>query len=581
MGSIRIRQFGGIKPRDKRGEGESSRASIARDVKLWHGSLQPWRYPAVTTELSPDAVGCIKEMYMTDCCIISSTKECANFGEIETNCGRVFSTGHMDWPAYTHVPSCAQSCGDHREDVVWHRLGVPRPPNRLTLTGYTYGSNDSGTLISKNRNVDLEMRAYAFSFVNAYGEESEMSPPSVVINTAQDSECTLQFSVPPLDTGYEDPEFIRIYRAGSGFSGENAQMSTAEFFYVEDIPFRTGNFTHLDDVDTANMDEVNMSECHKPPLANLENLTVTENGVLVASEGKNVWFSEPWRPHAWSCYMNLDECVKGIAVQGPNIYVLTTGTPYIISSNVPADDCKCCRDIVKVRMPAPLLCKRSLVKTANGVMYATDTGLAQISGTSLQIDTHTFMAEDDWQKWYPHDLIGAYYNGRYFGFNKERGFIWDVNEGAFSDTYLGESGKFTELSLTPTSVYVTEHNKLLMTMNEGDNTQNIYTWDESDTYMPYTWRTRLNIEGGLKNFSAMKIVFEDWLRTRKSPTSVTVRLYADDKIVFARNVNCSKPFRLPKGYDALNYEIEIEGTESVMEIHMATSMQELTLINNA
>jgi hypothetical protein len=51
--------------------------------------------------------------------------------------------------------------------------------------------------------------------------------------------------------------------------------------------------------------------------------------------------------------------------------------------------------------------------------------------------------------------------------------------------------------------------------------------------------------------------------------------------MFERKITCGKPFRLPKGYDGLNWEIELTGIEQINEVHMATSMTELVLLNNA
>jgi hypothetical protein len=209
-------------------------------------------------------------------------------------------------------------------------------------------------------------------------------------------------------------------------------------------------------------------------------------------------------------------------------------------------------------------------------MWATDVGLVKLTGNQMQFETHAFMAEDDWAAFYPHDLKGVYYKGNYFGFNSERGFIWTINSGVYSEEFLGENAKFSTLSLTPKAVYRSDQNKLYMVFNGA-----IHEWDSAAVYMPYRWRSRLNIEAGLKNFSVAKVVFEKYLRTKKSPDPVHFRLYADDKLIFERKITCGKPFRLPKGYDALNWEIELTGIAQVNEFHMATSMSELTLTNNA
>jgi hypothetical protein len=273
--------------------------------------------------------------------------------------------------------------------------------------------------------------------------------------------------------------------------------------------------------------------------------------------------------------MNLDDCIKGITVSGESIYVVTNGKPYVVGINSPDEHCRCCRPIVRIEESAPILCKRSLVTTPTGAMWASEVGLVRMQGNQIQIDTHGYMAEDDWQSWFPHDLQGVYYKGAYFGFNAQRGFIWHMLTGMYSEEFLGDNARLSTLSLTPTALFKTDQNILYMVF-KGD----IYRWDASNTYMPYRWKSKLNTDGGLQNYSSAKVVFEKYLRTLKSPHPVLFRLYADDKLIFARNVTCGKPFRLPKGYDGLNWEVEIEGIEQVNEIHLATSMSELTLVNN-
>lgn len=573
MGSIRITEFGGMKPREHRGLGANSRASIARNAKLRSGALRPFRYPSL--ELETDKKIC--KLFQSECCFICSENPCANFTTGDTNCDRIFSTGVLDYPAYALHPDCSENCGELPE-LEWFRLGVPQPTgtpvvSNLTLTDNPADCTDCEVGFERSR----EMRAYSYTFVNSYGEEGQPSPISDIVDADYDSTATIGLSIPPLEDGYEEPVFIRIYRAGSGWSEEGEwEGSMSDFFHVDDIPYQEGNFTYEDLADNSCLGETCMSECYYPPLDCLQNITSTDDGVLVASEGKNLWFSEPWRFHAWSCHLNLDDCIEAIVVNGAFIYVATTGHPYVISIKNAEVDCTCCREVNKIQHPHPIACKKSMVKTHNGVMWASNTGLVQLSGGSLQIDTHDFMSEDDWQEWYPHDITGVYYKGMYLGFNSERGFIWDFNDGIYADSYPGESGKFTQLDITPYAAYVSKQNFLFLTFDGG-----IYRFDNSDTFMPYIWRSKLHVEGGLQNFSAMKIVFEKWLRTRKSPNPVIMRLYADGKLVFTRKVSCSRPFRLPKGYDALNWEIELQGIESIMEVHMATSMQELVLLNNA
>jgi hypothetical protein len=581
MGSLRITAFGGIKPKAMRNSQGPTSASVANDIKLWHGTAEPWRYPEKQIETGKTALCSI---FAYKCCWLGSENPCANYTIGDVECPRIFSTGVMQWPAYATLENCnavdcqsGDCCGTFVEPT-WCRLGVPKPQTKPTLVGgIVTPGGDPCTSCEGNKQNSMESRAYFYTFVNEYGEESAHSPISDIKDIDTDSSVTLGFSIPPVTDGYCNPVSIRIYRAGSSVKDSGSwEGVTSDFFLVDEIDFQTGNFTHLEDTPPDMIAEPYV-ECHNsPPPEGLENITNLKNGVLVGSVGNKLWFSEPWKFHAWNCFMNLDDCIKAIAVSGDNIYVATNGSPYIVSINNTEENCRCCRSIVRVEESAPILCKRSMVSTPTGVIWASDVGLVRMTGNQVQIDTHSFMAEDDWQEWFPHDLQGVYYKGSYFGFNAQRGFIWHMLTGMYSEEFLGENARLSTLSLTPTAVHRTDQNGLYMVFN-GD----IYKWDSANTFMPYRWRTKLHTEGGLQNYSAAKVVFEKYLRTLKSPHPVVFRLYADDKLMFARNVICGKPFRLPKGYDALNWEIEIESVEQVNEIHLATSMSELTALNNS
>ena len=576
MPAIRITDFGGMRPRDGRYFGAPGRAELARDVKLWHGTLEPWRYPSKDICTGQDK---ICKMHKQDCCWVVSDNPCANFTRGDTDCNIVYSTEHMPWPAYAILPDDCCDCAV--PELEWCRLGIPKPVNEPvvtdlgTLTPPVDGPNDTMWKSDAYEQIKREPRSYIYTFVNELGEESAPSDPSEVFDVDIDSPATIQAIIPALEDGFK-VESIRIYRGvptagnlgtpgqldtktASGGQGPFYQAVESTFLFVGEVPFTEGILTFTDD----------------PPPECLKNLIMTENGTLVGSEGKNVWFSEPWRFHAWSCHLNLDYGVEALGFQDGLIYVATNSYPYIIRQDYGEEDCKCCRDVTMITTKAPITCKRSMVKTPQGFIWATLTGLVKVSGPMLRVDTHNYMAEDDWAKYFPHKIYGEYWKGLYFGFNGSKGFIWDVTDGAHSDQFLGDSTKLVELSLTPDTVYATDQDELYMSF-DGD----IYRWDSSDTFMPYLWRSQINVEGGLRNYSAMKVVFKDWLRTRKAPNPVNIRFYADDKLVFTRQVNCSRPFRLPKGFDALNFQIEISGIEEVMEVHMATSMQELTLLNN-
>lgn len=607
MPSIRVVAFGGMKPKDNRNFGQASRAEVARDVKLWHGTLEPWRYPSKFLETGEEKLCSI---YKQDCCYIASPNPCADFARGDTDCNIVYSTGHMPWPAYALLPDNCDPC--EYPELEWKRLGVPNPeraPDIIdfdppkapvplpVVTGGDYDCQDPDYCgdaaqaepwqSNAGEQKSREPRSYIYTFVDPLGNESAPSEASEVIDTDINGNATIGFVTTPPEDGFEIA-FIRIYRGVPLYGNpEDPRVNVpgqmqfqeavgSEYFFVSEIPYTEGMVTFTDDVPADCLGEIAPKCCFGPPPECLENLIVTENGTLVGSVGKKVYFSEPWRFHAWACDLNLDHCVKAMEFSRGQIYVATDSYPYVINPEFGDEDCYCCRQVTKATIKAPITCKKSMVSTATGVMYASNHGLIKMDGAALNVNTSSYLSQDNWLKYRPHELTAAYHMGMYFGFNSQGGFIWDVSEGAYSDEYIGEAARFTELSLTPDAVFTTDQDELVMSF-DGD----IYKWDDSDTFMPFFWRTKLNVEAGYRNYSVAKIVGKDWLRTRSFPNEVTVRFYIDDKLMFTRKVNCSKPFRLPRGFEGINFQIELEGIEEIMELHMATSHGELTNTNNS
>lgn len=641
MPSIRINAFGGLKYKDKRGVGDTSRASIAKDVNLEHGDLQPWRYPAMAADTRLNKACTI---YKNKCCWVASDNQCASFVHSDTYCNRLFSTEHKEWPAFAITSDRGDDCGCEEVcDLTWWRLGIPMPRNRpmyqndpfvspkidMPETVSTYDCEAAGDYrlddyvnqqdddpyndyagpddfcdtvgyantdpwkSDAGRQIKKEPRSYVYTYVNEFGEESDPSLPSVVKDADVDSGANLQLNIANISSeGYKTPVAIRIYRGVPAQASPDSQESelftdndltnyyhavNSVFLFAKEIPFQEGLINVTDNTNAEDLGEALMDEHNKPPLSDLQNIQMLESGSLVASRKNELWFSEPWKFHSWNCFMNLDDCIINFKVVGSKIYVATNSHPYIINAYPEeVEDCKCCRSVNKLIELAPIASKRSMVITNSGVMWATNTGLVKLTGDAFKIETHSIMAEDDWQKWMPHHIHGEFYKGKYFGFNAERGFIFDIVDGHYAENYIGEASNFTELTMCPESVYKTKQNELYMSFDGK-----IHKWNSADTFMPYTWRSKLNVEGGLKNFSIMKVVFSDWLRTRRSPTPVVIRYFADDKLIFTRQVSCSRPFRLPKGFDALNFMIEVEGIEKVNEIHIATDKTSLINLNNS
>lgn len=86
--------------------------------------------------------------------------------------------------------------------------------------------------------------------------------------------------------------------------------------------------------------------------------------------------------------------------------------------------------------------------------------------------------------------------------------------------------------------------------------------------MEYRWKSKEYVMPGRTTWGAAKVVFKNGC--------VTLKLYVDKRLVFNKKVvNCS-PFRLPSQIAGVTAEIELVGDATISEVHIASTMRELT-----
>ncbi|MFN9954818.1 MAG: hypothetical protein ACK55I_17105, partial [bacterium] len=95
------------------------------------------------------------------------------------------------------------------------------------------------------------------------------------------------------------------------------------------MPIATVNYT--DYKRQSDLGEIMPSLDWEPPPTNLKGLKVMANGIFTAFSGKDLCFSEPFMPHAWSSknFLPVDATIVGLGTFGQSVAVLTDSFPYI------------------------------------------------------------------------------------------------------------------------------------------------------------------------------------------------------------------------------------------------------------
>lgn len=386
-----------------------------------------------------------------------------------------------------------------------------------------------------------ESRVYAWTWVNkeaGFEFESAPSPASntVEVRVAQSVAISGREVVP---TGYVVTHW-RLYRAVSGV-----------YLFVTELPVSQVSYT--DSILAEDLGEELPSLTWLPPPATLAGLTNLPNGIMAGFTGRDVYFCEPYRPHAWPVqYMqSLDFPVIGLGRMDTTLAVLTTGTPYFIQGSSPD-----AMVVVKSDLEQACASKRSIVSTNNSVIYASPDGLVLLSSSGSRVLTEQMFTRAQWQATFNPTSIHAYqHDMKYVAFytvgNTTGGFIFDLTTGQMILHTLYATAGYNDL----------QADKLYTAFS--DRTVKIWL---AGSALSYTWKSKKFTMPQIMGFSCAQVEAEAY--------PVTAKIYSDGMLVHTQTVASRTPFRLPvtPGRD---WEFQIEGNTEVFAVLVAQSMEEL------
>lgn len=466
-------------------------------------------------------------------------------------------------------------------------LGIPAPTVAPGVT-HTDGSGSN------------ETRAYVYTWVSAYGEEGPPSPPTLyTTHTTSTWEITLTAPGTGVTTG-RNIEKVRIYRTITGTSG-----STTYYLVHEQVIADT---TYSDTVPTTDVASNNILESvfYEPPPSDLKGIISMPNGIVAGFRGNEVWFCQPYLPHAWPSIYTLavEGDIVGLGVVGQTLIVCTTGSPYAISGSNPASMSQ-----ARLAFSEPCLSRGSIISTPVGVAYASPNGVAVAVPGQVQVITRNLISKDLWNDeqnyLYLPSLRASTLNGGYYCWGSIlRGcFSPDAfNEEVFQqDDYTGSyRGAFIDLTNQRVGF-----NKLF----NADPTFNCYTdtwtgevfvirdgkvqWldiSPKRSREPFVWRSKIFTMPNKRNLEAMRVWFStypdspelnpvrntDLVQTLADDQYGLVRVYADGRLVMTRELRTDGEFmRTPSGFKATEWQIEVEARVKIKSVEAATVAKEL------
>lgn len=525
-----LQNMGGIAPKVTSELLPENLAQTASNLLLHKGGVAPLKNP--TTVATPTKSGVKKTIY--------------RYGISQPESQYWFS-----WTTPVHVCR-GPIAGDTTERTYFTGDGVPKKTD-LTLalqggTSYPVASYNLGvpaptaapslTQVSGTGPTVAESRAYVYTNVSAWGEESAPSPAA--ISTADATHVVKLSGFSTVPTGQYNIVKRYIYRSVTSSAGTN-------YYWVGEILSSATEFT--DNVDVAAIGEPLVTLDWDTPPDTLSGLIALPSGALCGFTGKQVCFSVIGAPYAWPQKYRLtcDYDIVAVAPMGQGVAVLTTGFPYFINTGDPE-----AAQMIRTDEEQACVSARSVVPFQGGVIYASPDGLVLFSQQGAKLLTEALYDHETWQTLNPTTIFAAKHDNRYYAF-------FDGGGGLILDT----TGNLSTHDIAATAAYV---DPVLdqMYVAVGTNIQKWYAGSAKTT----TWKSkRFNLPTPT-NFSCFQVKANTY-------ANLTFKLYVDGVLAYSVAVAGPSPQRLPSGFLARGYEFEITGVDHWTLCAIANSMTEL------
>ncbi len=552
-----------------------SGAQIAKNCKLVDGSIAPMRFPADYRTLANDNV--------------------------------MFYKLGDTWFEYNKIVDVVRApiaknrlyiTGDGTPKIVIDNSEVydlaVKPP-QAPLTASVTGDPDPTT---------QSTIAYAYTYVTATDDESEPSPLSNEVVRSSGMEVTLKgFANDPtllelqstVAGSYKrDVNRIRIYRTQTSASGATSLYLIAE----HQFPVPTDSAPYTDMPEETPIQETIPTLSANPPPEDLQGIIALPNGIMAGFTGNKLYFSEAWKPHSWpeNYVLTTSFDIVGLGAFGRSIAIMTKGNPYIASGITPD---AMAMELIEVNYPC--VSKRGIVDLGYSVAYPSTDGLVIVSAKGAELATRNIFTRAQWQELSPETMIASQFDGRYilgYSYTDKAGVL---QQGTIIIDLTGKQPFITRTDMYFPYMYFEVGAGKLYVLNG----QRVQEWDSPKSgSMQMTWRSKKIVLDGHINLGASMVDADPMESAPAATPSITVgdsnfvsgsfsgtvvngsavtassgaefqaTIYADGNAV-RTFTDLNTVARLPGGFLARTWEIEITGRRTITSIYAAWSPSEL------
>lgn len=614
MASIHLTTFAGLNTAVSPRLTKKEYAQIAHNCLLWDGAIRPmakW----VNLNISD-----------TDKYSIDIAEDDATFV-----LSKMISARHMDsmvYPKGTIIGLMPFQIQGGQSNIGYQNYASPAdtiyevgvaPPEISTSSTITY--------TAQHHSKKPVNRVYGVTSVRKTGdyiEESSISliPNQSVKDTIYEGDLAL-VNVTIVGGGFYERTSHRLYRSVSGMDTGHSVGNAfdtewhlvAELHHDYDKPGLSRNYKYHDagSATVLPFDTLLSSRFYPPRATTWRYITIADSGWIVAAqEGGEIAVSERNMVHAWPTenYFKVPSVITGLVAHYDNVYIGTKDQPYIMTLSF--NEHTALQASIQP-FPANYEClSKTMVETNAGAMYATNAGLVSLTrdgaklltagvASSLRPLYHTQYVDDSGGTPvtqcvdinFKDTTYGAYLNGDYFGFcsvprtdglTLHIGYLYTTGNSLDGDHPLQRLVTFD-----PPNAQVLDHvqssNGLSVLTNaptpSGGDPNTLYNnaWTmpfpntkQGEMYnqaqkMCYTWKSKKFVFPGITTLGYAKVVHDGG--------HVRLRIFVDCNCTYETEVKSCRPFTLPPNMVGVEWEVEVEGTAVIHEIHLAPSLREL------
>lgn len=419
-----------------------------------------------------------------------------------------------------------------------YRVGVPMPANAPSVLITNLEPDTERDYVA----LDQETRYYVYTVVNEWGEESAPSPVSSAIVCYNDSHVTV--SVTATSTAdYVPISRVRIYRTNTGTE------STA-FQYVTEASLAAAASPIADQVPSDYLAEVMETSEWNPPPLDIKYITLVGGDFYAGVSGREVCLSESRVPYAWplSYRFPLEDPPVGVATNGVDLVVMTSGRPVVFTGNAPQ-----AVQMVRLADYQPCMNEESIAVFDGMVVYASPDGIVGISSSQGYRNlTEGIWTREQWQAFNPASVKLVVFERMLWMTCDTGGYLIDLaSQSAVPTTLTFDCAHYDGYTDT---LYISKDGTRYK-VGLGDPLT--YQWYSKEYLLPGTNYCSARVNAVAYN----DLIFD---------------LYVDGIRVYRGRPRDAEPFRLPAIRGRVAFFV-ITGTDTVRSASIATSPGELIL----